>query len=478
MGIQKNDDFLLSATVINTDFTNLMENISAYTKRQFSVFIIILISLFSVLLYLNAIYGKFAYNDFKIIVENCYIREWKYLPKVFTNNYFTVSGETAYRPVVTISYFIDYAIWHLNSFGFHVTNVILHTINTALFYVFLNASLQNKKIVFLSILFFVTHPLLVETVNIVGYREDLLSAAFLLVSLIYFIKSDTILYGKSEQRRFILFYAISLVAYLCALFSKEMAITLPAILVLFVVFSDQKIWMGILKRLKGMYIGYIVITLFYLIIRFVVFSNPAVKDSYQPGGCWANILTMIKILASYIRLSFFPLKLNADYVVPLVKTQLEWSFILSTAFLISIFVIFAKLCKSRNIFAFWMAWFFIALLPVMNIIPIGKIMAERYLYIPVMGFCVAKGILIYRITDPTLSTHKMRLRKVVQLVLIILMIGGYGVSIIRSNGNWGNKPVSVKILSEGIVENGARALIKRPQEILNLLDLTSRSINE
>lgn len=414
------------------------------------MFIIILISLFSVLLYLNTIYGKFDCGDFKIITENNFIKEWQHLSKIFTKEYFAISGEAAYRPVVTISYFTDYAIWHTNPFGFHLTNVILHTINTVLFYLFINATLQNKKIIFFSTLFFVTHPLLVETINAVGYREDLLSATFMMVSLIYFIKSDTILYERGgQQRRFILFYAISLVAYLCALFSKEIAITLPAILLLFAVFSDQKIWTGILRRLKGIYTGYIVITLFYLIIRFVVFSNPAVKDSYQPGGFWANILTMIKILASYIRLSFFPLKLNADYVVPLVKTPLEWSFILSIAFLISIFIIFAKLCKSRNIFAFWMAWFFITLLPVMNIIPIGKIMAERYLYIPVMGFCVAKGILIYRITDPTLSTHKMKLRKIVQLVLIILMIGGYGVSIIRNNGNWKNKQTSVKILSKG-----------------------------
>ena len=423
--------------IINTGYTNVIGNISICTKKQFSAFIIILISLFSVLLYLNTIYGKFDCGDFKIIGENSFISEWKYFSKIFTKEYFTISGEASYRPIVTISYFTDYAIWHTNPFGFHLTNVILHTINTVLFYLFINATLQNKKIIFFSTLFFVTHPLLVETINAVGYREDLLSATFLMVSLIYFIKSDTILYERGgQQRRFILFYAISLIAYLCALFSKEMAITLPAILVLFVVFSDQKIWSGILKRLKGVYIGYIAITLFYLIIRFVVFSNPTLKINYQPGGFGVNVLTMIKILASYIRLSFFPLKLNADYVVPLVKTPLEWSFILSMTFLISIFIIFAKLCKSRNIFAFWMAWFFITVLPVMNIIPIGKIMAERYLYIPVMGFCVAKGILIYRITDPTLSTHKMRLRKVVQLVLIILMIGGYGASIIKSNRAW------------------------------------------
>ncbi|HLE86881.1 MAG TPA: tetratricopeptide repeat protein [Candidatus Brocadiaceae bacterium] len=388
------------------------------------------------MLYLNATYGKFVYDDFKIIVENCFIKEWKYFPKIFTKDYFTISGEMSYRPIVTISYFVDYAIWRLNPFGFHLTNVILHTLNAVLFYLLLNAVLQNKKIVLFSTLFFVTHLALVETINAVGYREDLLSATFLLVSLIYFVKSDNLLYRTNNQRGFTLFYAISLIAYLCALFSKEMAITFPVLLPLFTIFSGKKIWPGILKRFKGIYIGYITVSLFYIIIRFIVFRNHELKAAYQPGGFLVNTLTMIKILASYIKLSFFPFNLNADYVVPLVKTPLEGSFILSITFLISIFIIFAILTKLRNMFACWMAWFFIMILPVMNILPIGNIMAERYLYIPVMGFCVAKGILIYRITDRTLSPRAIPLRRMVQLVLVILMIGGYGFSIIWKNGDW------------------------------------------
>src|SRR3989339_1300265 len=413
-----------------------MSNQSTQTEKPFSIYIPILISSFSVLLYLSATYGKFVYDDFKIIVENCFIKEWRYFPKIFTQDYFTISGEMSYRPIVTITYFIDYAIWHSKPFGFHLTNVILHTLNTVLFYLFLNAVLQNKKIVLLSALFFVTHLALLETINCIGYREDLLSATFLLVSLIYFVKSDTILYKKCDKRRFTLYYAISLIAYLCALFSKEMAITFPVLLLLFVVFSDQKIWPDIVKRFKGIYIGYIAVSLFYLIIRFVIFKNPALKATYQPGGFWVNTFTMIKILASYIKLSFFPFSLNADYVVPLVKTPLEGSFILSITFLVSIFIILAILVKLRNMFACWMAWFFIMILPVMDILPIVNIMAERYLYIPVMGFCVAKGILIYRITDRTLSPRAIPMRRIVQLVLVTFMIGGYGFSIIRKNGNW------------------------------------------
>ncbi len=405
--------------------------------KSFSLFTIVLLSSFSVLLYLNTIHGKFVYDDFKIIVENSFIKEWKYFPKIFTNDYFFISGEMSYRPLVTISYFIDYTIWHLNPFGFHFTNIILHTANVVLFYLFLSIILKNKKIILLSSLFFVTHILLVETVNAIGYREDLLSAAFMLVSLIYFIKSDDSLSRENSKKyQFILYYTISLVAYVFSLFSKEMAITLPALLPLFVIFSRQKPWPGIAKRLKGVYIGYIAVSMFYLIIRFTVIKNTVLTVDYQQGGFWLNVFTMIKVLVSYIKLSFFPYNLNADYVVPLVNTPQEWSSVLSITFLVSIFVVFVILCRLRNILACWISWFFITLLPVMNIIPIGNIMAERYLYIPVMGFCVVKGVLIYRITDTTLSTHAMRLRRIVQMFLVLFTIGGYGVFIVQRNGIW------------------------------------------
>ncbi|MCF6147370.1 MAG: tetratricopeptide repeat protein [Candidatus Kuenenia sp.] len=396
-----------------------------------------LIPVFSFLLYINATHGKFVYDDFKVIVDNGFIKEWKYFPALFSADYFTISGEMSYRPFVTFSYFVDYSIWHIHPFGFHLTNILLHAVNTVLFYLFLLPLLKNKKMLWLSTLFFITHPILTETVNSIGYREDLLSATFVLLSLIYFRKSDNLLTGNvGGKRRFVIYYSVSLIAYFFALFSKEMAITLPVILFLFVIFTDQRILPGILRRCKGIYIGYFAVSLFYLVIRFVILRNPAVQAEYKPGGFLVNIFTMLKVLASYIKISFFPFNLNADYVVPFVKFPLEISSILSVLFLCSVFVILAKLCKMRHFFACWMAWFFIMLLPVMNIIPIGNIMAERYLYLPVMGFCVAKGILIYRITDRTLSPRAIPLRKVVQLGIVIFMVGSNSFAIIRKNGDW------------------------------------------
>ncbi|MDQ1274196.1 MAG: hypothetical protein QG591_2826 [Planctomycetota bacterium] len=48
---------------------------------------------------------------------------------IFTSYYFTAAGELSYRPLVTLTYFIDYTLWHLNPLGYHLTNLLLHCLN-------------------------------------------------------------------------------------------------------------------------------------------------------------------------------------------------------------------------------------------------------------------------------------------------------------------------------------------------------------
>src|SRR3990167_3356278 len=76
----------------------------------------------------------------------------------------------------------------LNPLGYHLSNVILHTINVFLFYTFIKSISQNLTISSLSALLFLSHPLLTETVNAVCYREDILASIFFLLAFIYFIK--------------------------------------------------------------------------------------------------------------------------------------------------------------------------------------------------------------------------------------------------------------------------------------------------
>src|SRR3989304_9767531 len=184
-------------------------------------------------------------------------------------------------------------------------------------------------------------------------------------------------------------------SYCLALYSKEMAITLPILLVLFDLLhprqgeskaSSSILTLANVKRWILFYSGYILVTGFYLFIRFVAFKNTfKIIDVYP-----TNIFTMTKVVASYLKLLFIPLNLNADYYIPDIR-GISLSFILSSLFIISALVIIIRLYKKNKLMTFFGAWFFITLLPVLGIVPVGNIMAERYLYLPIIGLCGIAG---------------------------------------------------------------------------------------
>src|SRR5574337_136806 len=113
-------------------------------KQMYFKKILPLIIFISVLLYINSLSNTFVYDDVYIITENYLIKSLGNLPKLFLKDYLLLSGELSYRPIVTLSYFIDYAIWQLNPLVYHLTNVILHTVNVFLFYCLIK-SISKKR---------------------------------------------------------------------------------------------------------------------------------------------------------------------------------------------------------------------------------------------------------------------------------------------------------------------------------------------
>ena len=396
-----------------------------------TIFVVLGLMILSFAAYLNVLSNTFVFDDVYVISGNYFIRDWQNIFGLFTSKYFAASGELSYRPVVTLSYFVDYSLWHLNPMGYHLTNVVLHTLNSALLFFLVQRMVRNMPLAFLASLFFICHPVLSEAINAVSYREDLLAAAFFITAFTLYVKllaSNEFMYRnlsplgtgmhhgvypeqkqdssaspqnnkrrrvqhdsvchseRSEESNFYL-YPLSLLSYLFALFSKEMAITLP----LLIFFFDYLIGScrTFTNRILRFYPGYILVTIFYLLARFRWFHNPVESGvSYPQENLWFNFLAMLKVLASYLKLLFFPVNLNADYIVPVASSPWDMSCILSLLLIISIAVIGYRLFFHSKLLFFSLLWFFVALLPVLNIVPIGNIMAERYLYIPVIGFCI------------------------------------------------------------------------------------------
>src|SRR3989339_1323208 len=380
----------------------------------------IILSVISIIVFCNTLDNTFVYDDSVTIVKNNLIKNWKNFHTLFSFNYFILSGELSYRPLVTLSYFIDYSLWGANPGGFHLANLLLQTANTILFYTFLKRIIQVNTLAFLSTLLFTTHPILTETVISISYREDLLTALFFLIAFILYLKINKPFFNKSK---FLLYYLGSLFSYLLALFSKEMAITFPILLILFDIFylPSGKPLQALIKKLKGIYIGYFSVTGFYLFIQFVLFRHVYIRLDQTKQ----SLFVMIKVLASYIKLLFLPSNLNADYVVPQLTTGIA-SFIISVLLITTITVLTIRLCKNNKQYWFFISWFFITLLPVSNIISIGNIMAERYLYIPIMGFSGIIGILVQK------SNFKKPLATICSAIVIFIL----GVMCINRNGIW------------------------------------------
>ncbi|MDO8743495.1 MAG: tetratricopeptide repeat protein [Candidatus Brocadiaceae bacterium] len=368
-------------------------------NKKIRLILFALITVLPVLIYLNSLGNTFVYDDYLTITNNYFIREWRYLSAFFSQKYFAISNELTYRPIVTLSYFVDYALWQLRPWGYHLTNLIIHTLNVYLVYFTAYHLFKNRITAFISCLLFSVHPIFSEAVNAVSYREDLLSASFLLVAFILFIQ-----YNKSTNRRyFIIWYALSLLTYLLAMLSKETAFVLPFLILSYELIFQKNHIVNLhnrTRRLVANYAGYLAIGGFYLFLRFYLFHNSGESVGYPGNSVFVNFIMMTKVLGYYVKLLFIPVPLNADYIVPLTFSPADAAFVISITLLIITAILLIKKCRLSSIWTFSTIWFFVTLLPVLNIIPINNIIAERYLYIPGIGFTMLFGsLLTHRISE-------------------------------------------------------------------------------
>ncbi len=420
-------------------------------KKSLSIICLSFPFFLAILVYINCLNHSFVYDDESTIVHNYFIRHWSNLSDLFTSKYFTLSGELTYRPVVTLSYFIDYFFWHLNPLGYHLTNILLHAVNSILFFILVFFLFKKRTIALISSLFFSSYPLFSEAVNAIGFREDLLAFMFLILAFIFYL--------KASQQRDILCYSLSLTSYFFSIFSKEMAITLPVLIVFydlvikerpahgknpslspfpegetFPFFKERFRWLTHLKSSAlHYYMGYFLIAVFYILSRFCLLRDPLESQiPYPQDSLFVNFLTMVHVLASYVKLLFLPFHLNADYVVPTSVSPAKTSFWLSVLFLIAIGILSFRLRQRSRIVFFGILWLFVTLIPVMNIIPLGNLMAERYLYIPGAGFSmIVAHFLMHEETRFGMS-HKIALT--FPIVFFILMGNAY--LTLKRNNDW------------------------------------------
>ncbi|OGP88512.1 MAG: hypothetical protein A2156_03560 [Deltaproteobacteria bacterium RBG_16_48_10] len=361
------------------------------------IFVLICLGLGGILLYNNCIHNQFVFDDFDLILNNMRIQSIKNIPSILG----LATFRYPYRPLRELSYAIDYQFTGLNPVGFHLFNIVYHLLSS--YFVFLIAFLLSKdrKVGLITALLFIAHPIQTESVTYISGRRDILTSLFFFMGFYFFLR----LRESPSKKYFILVF----LSYVLSLLSKEMGVTLPAIILLYDLLwpaqknPEQGSFSQSLKRILSLgketlkrngffYLGLFLIALFFTFYK-VVIRNPSHQEGFYGGTMASNFLTVIRIWVFYLQLLILPLSQNVAHSFPLSKSLFELKTMFSVLFLFTLFVLLIKGLRKNTLYSFCGFWFFITLLPVSHIFPHHELLAEHYLYLPSFGFLLAIGLL-------------------------------------------------------------------------------------
>lgn len=375
------------------------------------------------LLYAGSLLNGFVFDDHPLVETNLQFRSIEGLTQLFRSG-----GWLTYRPLRTASYAIDYALFGLTPSGFRAFNILYHALNGVLVFTLLRTILGVTRPALLAAILFIVHPVQTEAVAYISGRRDVLFTLFYLMGFYGFVR-----YRASGRVRFLCLTGIS---YYLGLLSKEMAITLPLLCLGYDLVRSmpedgeggRSSWMALREaglrlwrdhRRLYLVIGAVFSAMAYY---FVVLFRVTQRFDLWGGGLWPTALTSVTIMGRYLTLLLWPVTLNADYsfnAFPVPETLVDSRVLMAIAVVGgSLWAIWRSLANHRWA-AFGGLWFFVTLLPVVQIIPHAWIVAEHYLYLPSIGVCLAAAML----AEGLLERVRPRQAVAAAFALAVLLLG-------------------------------------------------------
>jgi tetratricopeptide (TPR) repeat protein len=336
------------------------------------------------LLYSPALSADFVWDARSKVLISDFIHDPANLPDVLTGRVLTRDVLDNNRPGNLLSLMIDAALWGRRPAGYHATSITLHAAVCAMLFLLLVRLLPAPGGVwpaFIAALVFAVHPLNCEPVSEVSYREDLLVAASILVALF----AAMAFLQKPSLWRNLLPGALCSIALLFGVSSKENGIAGPVVLIAYWLLWRRKEprlpWALLLSVSSLLVLGFVAARFTLRPRHSVIFT----ANAPRLGGSLANsLLIQLRIWAMEFSQVILPHDLCADYGLNSLSFSLPVSAVaVAVAVAAQIVLVFRD-----RLFALGALLFWAGLLPVSNIVPIFRPMADRFLYVPLLGLAM------------------------------------------------------------------------------------------
>lgn len=408
-------------------------------RRKKAVLHCVLIFSLSIAVYLNHFNNGFVYDDAVTIHRNFDV---KHLDKALSN-----IAHFNSRPLVQISYALNYYFSHLKLPVYHVTNFVFHIGTSFLIYwlLFLLSNKKNFSLPFISALFFSLHPINTESVCYLSSRASIFLAFFYLLSVCFYIQGKMFGFNKKFFLAF-LFYIGTLFFFIAGWLSKQNIATLPLMLIVvnYYFFSSGSSIKHFIKENRAflMFTGIAGFAGTY----YAASHLPSVGgDKYSPLVYFASEVNAIPLY--YLRLFLFPFNLNIDPDFPLFYSLsiFKNSFSILAIFCLLFFIVQAQkrpanalnrlsrdqiglppwkeaqkfttiknmkmtfnqpnICDNKRWISFGLVWFFITLLPTSGFIPLNELVSEHRVYLPAVGLAILFSSLLLTVIKKIKSNY-------------------------------------------------------------------------
>jgi tetratricopeptide (TPR) repeat protein len=405
-----------------------------FSPKKPQLLLIMITILLSCAVYFNALRNGFVYDDIPQVVQNPWIRNFRFLPEIFSANVWAFQGISTnyYRPLLHTSYMMSYHLFGLAPWGFHLVNIVLHAGVSILVFLIASrlfsvtapqASPVSRFLPFIAAMLFAVHPIHTEVVAWVGGVTDLVFTLFTLLSLYFYIISSE----REGHRKGL--KAFSVASFFLAALAKEPAMTLPLILAAYD-YSYRREALRPVDYLKR-YSPYLGAAGVYVILRVNALGGFAPVRRHGELGLTDYLINVFPLFRQYLQKLFLPVHLNAYHVFSPISSVLEPNGLLSLVVTMAFAVAVLRAMKKNRPAFFALALVLLPLLPSLYIPGSGEnTFAERYLYLPSFGFVLLIALLVERVASQRLNWS------VPLAVALILVTGLYAHGTVQRNTVW------------------------------------------
>jgi tetratricopeptide (TPR) repeat protein len=344
---------------------------------------------------LNILLNGFVYDDETQVLQNPYIRSFRYLKEIFTTNVWSFTGAAAtndYRPMMTFGYLVCHQLFGMQAYGFHLVSLLLHVFVVCLVFALTERLTGDRVWAFVAGALFALHPVHTESVAWIAAVTDLELTLFYLLTFRFYLAV-----ARPGGRRSAPMLAAMVFAFILALFSKEQAMTLPALATFYEHFyRDDRSETSRTEKLAR-YGPLWLVSVAYVLYRIQFLGALAPRQNLPQLTPQQIVLSAIALVGQYVGKVLWPVRLCFFYTFHPSTSLFEPGVLAGLLALIALAGLFLVCGRTRErnlrFACFAILWFLATLAPVLNAHWLAtNVFAERYLYLPSVGFAWLVGL--------------------------------------------------------------------------------------